>query len=84
MDATINAKTIIDYVNKEREFEYIGLLSRFYHLDYDRLCDFALDLYNYQLRNHLDSRGAKIMTLSNTCDYAYTLCCEEKRNAQND
>lgn len=66
-----STRCIVDYVRQNKEFDYIKKVSDYYKADYNHLCDFTLDFYNYQRRNGLDKTGAKIMSLQNMIDYAY-------------
>ena len=66
-----STRCIVDYVKQDKEFDYIKKVSDYYKIDYMGLCNFSLDLYNYQRRTGLDKTGAKIMSLQNTADYAY-------------
>jgi hypothetical protein len=57
-------------VQEGKEFEFISEISNYYQVDFKYLCNFTLDFYNYQIRNGLDNRGAKIMSLQRCCEYA--------------
>lgn len=70
---TIDSKCAVEYITRKKEFDYIKIVSDHYSVDYYLLCNFALDLYNYQRRTGLDKMGAKIMSLNNTADYAYKI-----------
>lgn len=70
---SIDTKCIVNHINEKKEFDYIKQVSDYYKIDYMTLCNFSLDLYNYQRRCGLDKTGAKILSLNRTAEYANTL-----------
>lgn len=66
-------KDICNHIRNGTEFKYIKKVSDYYKIDFYHLCDFTLDLYNYEVRTGLDRRGAKIMALNNLADYAISI-----------
>lgn len=70
---SFDTKCIADHIRHNKEFDYIRLVSSYYKQDYFGLCDFSLDLYNYQRRNGLDKSSAKMMSLHRTAEYAFEL-----------
>jgi hypothetical protein len=76
----LETRCMIEYVSNNEEFKYLEMICKYYKIDYVHICDFALDLYNYQIRCGLDILGAKIMSLNNARDYAYIVFVKEGKH----
>jgi len=71
----IGIDTLIDYISTQKEFLLIEEMSKIYNADFEILCDYALDRYNFHIKNNLDPLGAKIFCLDETMNETYKIAC---------
>jgi hypothetical protein len=71
----IGIDTLIDYISTQNEFLLLEEISKVYEVDCNILYDYALDRYNYHVKNNLDPLGAKIFCLDETINEIYKIVC---------
>jgi hypothetical protein len=77
-------KTIEHFVNTKQEFKYLIALNDYVKYDIDKIVDYALDAYNYELKDNVPIYESKIQSLYLTNIYLGKIqqqkqCCYEDK-----